>query len=50
MRRDEEGTQRFDAPVTEAVFRVILSEKGLIPRRLVGGWVCFGFWLIYPQD
>ena len=30
MRRDEEGAQRLDAPVTEAgsVFRVLLSKRG----------------------
>ena len=30
MRRDEEGAQRLDAPVTEvgSVFRVLLSKRG----------------------
>ena len=44
MRRDEGGAQRFDALVAEAVFRVLLSKKGLVPRRL---WFGLGpFWVL----
>ena len=50
MRRDEGGAQRFGALVAKAVFRVLLSKKGLVPRRLWLVWVRFGFWLIYSQD